>query len=334
MKASEMMKLNQLGSSELTVTALGLGGNTFGPPRIDEATTCRVIHAALDAGVNFIDTAIGYGGGQSEIFIGNALRGRRDQAVVATKFNFRNLDRADPISRIRDHCETSLGKLQTDYIDLFQVHNPSDVLTTSDLIATLAELVQEGKIRAYGASNYSGWRLVESRAAAAALGVPGFASIQNQYSLLYRRPEQEQLQACRRSSASFIPFHPLGGGFLTGKYHPSQSAPPGTRGAAGSPIIKKMSTERNWQIVADLDSWARDRGHSVVELSLAWLTAQPDVGTVIAGVSNEQQLMQNIAGASWELTEAEVAAVSALSDTGENAPSEDYAAQVGRRCAA
>ena len=324
------MKINQIGTSELEVAALGLGGNTFGPPRVDEPTTHQIIHAALEVGMNFIDTAIGYGAGQSEIFIGNALRGRRDAAVVATKFNFRDLDSTDPVTRIRAHCETSLGKLQTDYIDLFQVHYPSDAISTTDLIATLADLVQEGKIRAYGASNYSGWRLVEARAAASVLDVPGFASIQNQYSLLYRRPEQEQLQACRRAGASFIPFHPLGGGFLTGKYRKDEAAPAGTRGASGSPIVKNMSTDRNWQVVADLEAWAADHGHSVSELSIAWLVAQPDVATVIAGVSSQRQLEQNIVGANWVLTDAEVSEVSALSDTGENASSEDYAGQVGR----
>jgi aryl-alcohol dehydrogenase-like predicted oxidoreductase len=320
----------ELGRSGLQVSVLGLGGNTFGPPRIDSATTTKVIHAALTAGINFIDTAITYGGGQSETFIGKALRGRHDQAVVATKFNFLDLV-GDPRQRINDHCDESLRKLQTDHIDLLQVHTPSDEIATDDLLAALAELVEVGKIRAYGASNYSSWRLAESDHRARELGVAPFATVQNHYSLLYRRPEHELAQSCERYGVSLIPFHPLAGGFLTGKYQANQAPPPGTRGAAGSYIVDKMSNERNWGVVARLTEFAEQRGHSVAELAIAWLVAKPFVGSVITGLSNVDQLAQNVRGAEWVLTDDEVIAIDELSDDGDTAPTENYVSQLRRR---
>jgi aryl-alcohol dehydrogenase-like predicted oxidoreductase len=320
------VKTRSLGRSGLEVSVLGLGGNTFGPPRIDAATTTEVINAALDRGINFIDTAITYGGGESERYIGAALRGRRDQAVIATKFNFLDLD-GDPGERIRAHCDESLGKLQTDRIDLLQVHMPSGAIDTDDLLAELADLVDTGKIRAYGASNYASWRLAESCERAGELGVANFATVQNHYSLLYRRPEHELAPACLHYGVALIPFHPLAGGVLTGKYRPGAEPPRGTRGAAGSLIVGTMNTERNWPVISALADFAAQRGHTLAELALAWLIAKPFVGTVITGVSNVGQLKQNIAGAEWELTEDEVRAVDELADTGDVAPTENYIAQ-------
>lgn len=321
------MRTRPLGRSGLEVSVLGLGGNTFGPPRIDAMTTTQIIQAALDRGINFIDTAIGYGGGESERFIGAALRGRRDEAVVATKFNFIDLD-GDPVERIRAQCDESLGKLQTDRIDLLQVHLPSDAIGTDDLLAALAGLVDAGKIRAYGASNYASWRLAESAERARRLGVANFATVQNHYSLLYRRPEHELAQACQRYGVTLIPFHPLAGGVLTGKYRPGAEPPPGTRGAAGSLIVGAMNTERNWPIVSALTRFAAQRGHTLTELALAWLIAKPFVGTVITGLSNIGQLEQNVAGSEWELTDDEVHAVDELANTGDVNPTENYVTQV------
>jgi aryl-alcohol dehydrogenase-like predicted oxidoreductase len=323
------MITRELGCSGLQVSVLGLGGNTFGPPRIDSATTTQVIHAALAAGINFIDTAIMYGGGQSETFIGEALRGRRDQAVIATKFNFLDLV-GDPRQRIREHCDESLRKLQTDRIDLLQVHTPSDEIATDGLLTALAELVEAGKVRAYGASNYSSWRLAESDHRARALAVAPFATVQSHYSLLYRRPEHELAQACERYGVSLIPFHPLAGGFLTGKYKANEPPPPGTRGAAGSYIVDKMSNERNWEIVSQLTEFAEQRGHSVAELAIAWLVAKPFVGSVITGLSNVGQLEQNVRGAEWVLTDDEVREVDEISDTGDTTSTENYVSQLRR----
>jgi aryl-alcohol dehydrogenase-like predicted oxidoreductase len=312
---------------------------------MDERATCGVIHAALEAGVTFIDTAISYGDGQSERFIGTALAGgRRGRAVIATKFNFKDVA-GDPSVRIREHCEESLRKLRTDYIDLFQIHGPSDAIATSDMLACLADLKKSGKIRAYGASNYSSWRVAESHFTANELGVPPFASVQNHYNLLHRQPEQELIQALDRFGLSLIPYHPLGGGFLTGKYKMGEPAVSGTHyethtyervraeilkfGASdNSRLLTKLSTQTNWAIVGMLSEFARDHGHTVSELAIAWLASKPYVGSVIAGVSSVQQLQANIAGAEWQLSEDDCREIERLSDTGENAPVEHYRASL------
>ncbi|WP_075835768.1 aldo/keto reductase [Rhodococcus sp. YL-1] len=286
------MQYRKLGRSEIQVSVLGLGGNTFGPPRLDRDTSIQVIRAALDEGVTLIDTSNLYGSGRSESFIGEAITGRRNEAVIATKFNFAALDGEDPVRRIRRHCEESLSKIGTDFIDLYQVHMPSDEISTDELIETLAVLAEEGKIREYGVSNYASWRLAETQAAATRLQAPQPVSIQNQYSLLHRYPERELIQACERYGVSLIPYHPLAGGFLTGKYRKGEEPPPGTRGAAGSPIVRNMSTERNWQTVDELERFAANRGHTVTELAIAWLAAKPFVGSIIAGVSNVEQLAE------------------------------------------
>jgi aryl-alcohol dehydrogenase-like predicted oxidoreductase len=193
-----------LGGTDLQASVLGLGGNTFGPPRLDAAQSTRVIRAALERGVTFVDTAAVYGHGRSESFLGEALRGHRDETLIATKFNFIDLD-GDPADRVRAHCEQSLRRLATDRIDLLQVHLPTDVIHTDDLLGTLAGLRDAGKIRAYGSSNYASWRVAESALRAEALCLPGFVTAQNHYSLLHRRPEQDLVRACERYGVSLIP---------------------------------------------------------------------------------------------------------------------------------
>jgi aryl-alcohol dehydrogenase-like predicted oxidoreductase len=318
-----------LGESSLQASVLGLGGNTFGPPRLDAEQSTRVIHAALDLGVTFIDTAAVYGQGHSEVFLGAALRSHRDRTLLATKFNFLNLD-GEPAERVRAQCDQSLRRLETDHIDLLQVHLPTDVIDTDALLATLADLRDAGKVRAYGSSNYASWRIAESALRADALGVAGFATAQNHYSLLHRRPEQELLRACERYGVSLIPYHPLSGGYLTGKYRPGEPPPRGTRGAAGSVIVDRVTTDRNWQVVTRLRQFAEQRDRTVGELAIAWLVAQPVVGTVITGVSTVEQLEQNVRGAQWELTPDEITEVSAITDGSDNEPSEGYAPAASR----
>lgn len=320
------MITRQLGTSEIRASVLGLGGTNFQPRRLDERATREVIHAALDAGVTFIDTAIGYQ--SSEEFIGAALAGRRERAVIATKFNFVDLV-GDPKVRITEHCNESLRRLRTDYIDLFQIHDPSDVISTRDLLVCLAELRQSGKIRAYGASNYASWRVAESYFTASELGISQFASVQNEYSLLHRQPERELIQSLERFGLALIPFHPLGEGMLTGKYKMGEAPPAGTRGAQGSRgLVKKLNTPISWAILRMLTEFAGDHGRTISELAIAWLTAKRYVGSVIASVSNVKQLEANIAGAEWQLSEEDCREIDRLSDTGENAPSEDYYASV------
>ncbi len=300
------MEYRNLGGSELRASVVALGGNTFGPPRIDEAATHRVIHAAQDAGINFVDTAIGYGEGQSENYVGTALQGRRDKWLVATKFNFRNLEGKSVRERIFEHCETSLGKLQTDYIDLYQIHQPANI-NEDEMLRALDDLVKAGKVREIGSCNYQSWQMAENMFTARTMGTKHFITAQNHYNLLRRNIEQELTKFCDRYGASIIPFFPLAGGFLTGKYVRGEAAPPGTRGAEGSGIIKNSSTDRNWEILPALEDFVAERGHTMAELALAWLLANPTVGCVITGVSNTEQVAMNAKAAEWVLTPAEKA---------------------------
>jgi aryl-alcohol dehydrogenase-like predicted oxidoreductase len=308
------MQYRQLGNSDLSVSVVGLGGNTFGPPRIDEAMTHRVIHAAMDMGINFVDTAIGYGEGESEKYIGTALAGgRRDKMVVATKLNLRNLGDKTARQAVRENCETSLSKLQTDYIDLLQIHQPNREIEPDELLRAFDDLIQEGKVREIGACNYASWQMSESMFTARTLGTKSFISAQNHYNLLRRQIEAELTRFCAKYGVSIIPYFPLGGGFLTGKYRRNEPPPEGTRGAAGSGIIKNTSTDRNWEILPGLEDFATERGHSIGELAVAWLIANPAVGSVITGVSNVEQVTMNAKAAEWVLTPEEKSRVDGLS---------------------
>lgn len=295
-----------LGRSGIEVSSVGLGGNTFGPPRLDQDATTSVVRAALDAGVNFVDTAIVYGEGWSESFIGRALHGRRDEMVLATKCNFFHLGEQSPADHVRAQVRESLGKLDTDRIDLLQVHFPSDEVPVEELLGVLDELVRDGMVRAVGACNYASWRLAEAQCAAHELGTTTFVTVQNHHNLLARESDPEVLPYCRRNGIGFLPYHPLAGGFLTGKYRAGERPPAGTRGAAGSPIVASMRSEQNWQLLDQLEGFAAARGRAPGELAIAWLLADAAVSSVIAGVSNPQQLQANIAAATWVLSETEL----------------------------
>jgi aryl-alcohol dehydrogenase-like predicted oxidoreductase len=319
------MEHRRLGTSDVAVSAVGLGGNTFGPPRLDEKRASRVISAALDAGVDFIDTANVYGQGESEVYIGNAIHDRRDDVVLGTKFNLMGRGDAKLGEWITARADESLGKLRTDRIDLLQLHMPDPQVPTEELLEALDALVRAGKVRAIGCSNYSGWRLAESTLLAESLGTAAFVSVQNHYSLLHRHPEQELTSACERYSVSLIPYHPLGGGFLTGKYRPGEPPPPGSRGAAGSPIVERMSTERNWAIVEALETFAKERDHTVGELAIAWLLANEVVASVIAGASDTDQVAVNVGAAAWTLSAEEKATVDEIAATSDGEPAEAFA---------
>lgn len=295
----------RLGTSDLEVSVVGLGGNTFGPPRLDAEQSARVIHAALDLGVNFVDTAIGYGEGHSEEFIGNALGNRRDEMLIATKFNFRDLGEQTPGQRIAAHAEDSLRKLGTDHIDLYQIHQASPNVPAEEILTALDKLVREGKVRAIGASNYSSWRLAEAEFLSRELGTARFVTVQNYYHLFARQTESEVDPFCTKYNLSILPFHPLGGGFLTGKYHLGVPPPAGSRGDVGSGIIDAMTTEQNWARLGQIEKFCADRGRGVGELAIAWLISNPVVGSVIAGVSNVDQLNANVSAVGWTLTPEE-----------------------------
>lgn len=305
-----MLPRRSLGSSGIEVSLLGLGGNVFGPPRLDLDATRRVIDAAIDLGVNFVDTAIVYGEGQSESLLGEVLDGRRDAFVIATKFNFRGRGERTIAEHVRAQAHESLRKLRTDVIDLYQMHHaPGDDIDMVEVLQALAELVREGKVRAIGACNFSAWRLAECAQVSAANDWPRFETAQNYWHLLARGLEAEVVPYAQRHGIGVLPYHPLAGGYLTGKYVFGQERPAGTRGAAGSPIINTMESPANFERVQALTQIAADHGRPVSELAIAWLASRSVVSSVIAGASNPAQLEQNAAGAAWQLDEQTLKAI-------------------------
>lgn len=304
------MERRRIGTSDLEVTVMGLGGNTFGPPRLDAEASSRNIHRALDLGVNFIDTALIYGQGNSESFIGEAIKGRRDEVILATKYHLRDMGDSSVAERTVEHCDKSLAALRTDHIDLFQLHFPPvNSIPPEEILAPLGALVQAGKIRYVGVSNYSSWRHAQYVEVARAEGLPELVSMQNHYNLLRRYAELETLPYCSASGVGFVPYFPLAGGVLTGKYHPGQPAPPGSRGAAGSPIVERSRTPENEAIAEALRAYAGERGRSLLDLAMAWLLAHPEVSTVITGTSTPEQVESNVAATEWVLTPEEKDAI-------------------------
>ena len=301
------MKYRQIGNSRLQVSVIGLGGNTYGPPRIDQEMTSRNMHRAQELGINFVDTAAGYGRGESETYIGNALKDRREDWVIATKFNLRNREPNESVrDRIFKHCENSLAKLQTEYIDLYQIHFPDPAVSAEEVLDPMMELVLQGKVRYIGESNYSAWRHMQMIELARKVGGSEMVSSQNHYNILRRHVELEILPFCAANNVGFLPYFPLGGGYLTGKYVPGQPAPEGTRGAAGSPIVTRTRSERNEVLLPLLEAYARERGRSVLDLAFAWLVAHPQVSSVIAGQSSPEQVEANARSSDWEMTPQEL----------------------------
>lgn len=316
------MEYRKLGNTDLEVSVVGLGGNVYGPPRLDQETGSKNIDHAMELGVNFLDTAIGYGEGQSETIIGNALKGKRDKMIIATKFNLRS--RKEDVS-VYDHimgqAEDSLSKLQTDHIDLYQIHLPVPTLSEEEVLEPMAKLHEQGKIRYLGECNYGAWRHAVTNAAAEKKGWPQMVSSQNNYNILRRHVELEIIPYCERSNIAFLPYFPLGGGFLTGKYQPGKEPPEGSRGAEGSGIISKTRNARNEALLAKLEAFTAERGHTVLELAFAWLLAHPCIPSVIAGTSSIAQIDGNVAAGEWRLTPEEleeVNQIAAWDGTGES----------------
>jgi aryl-alcohol dehydrogenase-like predicted oxidoreductase len=309
------MDLRNLGHSGLKVSAIGLGCNNFGM-RIDQAQTQAVVDAALDAGINFFDTADIYGGSQSEVFLGQALAGKRDRAIVATKF-------ANPMGEgayrrggsrryIVSAVEASLKRLNTDRIDLYQMHVPDADTPIEETLRALDDLVRDGKVLYLGNSNFSGWQIADADWVSKTQGLERFVSAQNNYSLLERNAEREVLPACERFGLGFLPFFPLASGLLTGKYQRGEAPPEGTRLAAWGARGQAALSERNFDRVEKLQAWALDHGHSLLELAFAWILGHPVVSSVIAGATSPAQIAANAKGADWKLTPDQVDEVAKL----------------------
>ncbi|HEY2375665.1 MAG TPA: aldo/keto reductase [Gemmatimonadaceae bacterium] len=300
------MQRRHIGSLEVSI--VGLGGNNFGR-RLDADATARVVHAALDAGVTFFDTAELYGDGLSEQYLGRALRVRRRDAIIATKFGHKSAprDRRGQPANVRRAADASLQRLGTDYIDLFQLHSPDSTTPIAETLGALDELVRAGKVREVGCSNFSVDQIREAEHAVQ----PGHArsvSVQNEYSLIHREPEADVLPECERRGLAFIPYFPLASGLLTGKYRKDRPVPKGTRLAEGNDTL----SDENLSIVEELVHFAESRKHTLLELSFAWLLAHPMVSSVIAGATKPEQIRANAAAADWKLSAEERAAVDAL----------------------
>jgi aryl-alcohol dehydrogenase-like predicted oxidoreductase len=303
------MRQQPLGRSGLSVSVVGLGCNNFGR-RLDSARARDVIDAALDAGVTFIDTADIYGGrGASERMIGDALEGRRDRAVLATKFGMDVGDdggapRRGSRAYARRALDNSLRRLRTDYVDLLYYHEPDGVTPLAETLGALGELADEGKIRAFGVSNLDTDQLRE----AAALGDPRLAALQNEYSLLEREAEREQLPICREHGIGFVPYFPLAHGVLTGKFRRGEEPPAGTRVASRPHLLTDTVFDR----VEALEAFAAERGRTLLELAFAGLSSQPGVASVIAGAMSPGQVAANAAAGEWELGPDDLEALARL----------------------
>lgn len=309
------MELRRLGSSGLKVSLIGLGCNNFGM-RIDQAQTRMVVDAALDCGINFFDTADIYGGSKSEVFLGEALRGRRDMAVIGTKF-------ANPMGEgaynrggarryIVKAVEDSLKRLNTDHIDLYQMHVPDADTPIEETLRALDDLVRAGKVLYIGNSNFSGWQIADADWTSRTGGLERFVSAQNNFSLLERGVERDVLPACERFGLALLPYFPLASGFLTGKYRRGEAPRQGTRLAAWGPRGAAALSDRNFDRLEALEAWAEARGRRILDLAFAWLLGHGAVSSVIAGATTPEQVQANAKCAEWILTPAEVAEVRAL----------------------
>lgn len=311
------MQYRSLGKSGLRVSAIGLGTNQFGG-KVDADGVARIIHRALDVGVNFIDTADTYTGGRSEETIGQAIAGRRDEVVLATKVASKvgdgpNMSGASR-KRIMDGVEASLRRLNTDYIDLYQIHRFDPHTPFDETMRALDDLVRSGKVRYIGASNYAAWQLCRANDVAEMAGGVQFVSIQPHYHMLERGIERETVPYCQEFGIGIIPYFPLAGGFLTGKYAEGAPPPSGSRGET-SPYVQRYFTPENFHKVAVWSDFARRHGRTMSQLAVAWLLARPQVSSAITGVTSIAQLDDNVKAADWELSTAEMEEIDALAET-------------------
>jgi aryl-alcohol dehydrogenase-like predicted oxidoreductase len=310
------MEYRQLGDSGLTVSVVGLGCNNFGR-RLDAASTDAVVNAAVDAGITLFDTADIYRGehGFSEELLGKALGARRDEVVIATKFGgdlggVNGPDWGVRGSRryIRKAVESSLQRLGTDWIDLYQLHFPDPVTPIEETLAALSELVAEGKVRYIGSSQFAGWQVVDADWTARSNGLEHFISAQNQYSLLERDVEDELVPACEHVGVGILPFFPLASGLLTGKYKRGATAPDGSRLATQPERLAQADFDK----IEALETFAAERDLTMIDVAIGGLAAQPAVASVIAGATKPEQIAQNVAAGTWSPTPADLAALDEL----------------------
>ena len=320
------MKYRDLGTTGLTVSEVGFGVWTVSTGwwgKIEEAQGVDLLVKAFDHGVNLFDTGDTYGLGYGEEILAKALKGQRHDIVISTKFGYDfythqeregHTERPQDFSPefIRYACEQSLRRLDTDYIDLYQMHRPDPATPIEETLRALDDLVRQGKVRYIGCSNFEAWQIVEAAWTSDASGIARFTSAQPEYSLVNRQIEAQVLPVCGRYGLGILPYFPLAHGFLTGKYRRDEELPPGARLTLSESARERRLTASNFDLLERLAAFTGERGHTVIELAFAWLLAHSEVSSVIAGASTPQQLEQNAAAAGWTLSDADVSEIEGL----------------------
>jgi aryl-alcohol dehydrogenase-like predicted oxidoreductase len=311
----EDMEYRKLGNAGVRVSVIGIGTNRFGTDNVPQSEVNNIIDAAVDHGINHIDTADSYVHGHSEETLGVALKGRWDKFVVASKFWYPVGDGPNDRGTSRYHMmnalESSLRRLQSDHIDLYYIHRWDEFTPIEETLRALDDMVTAGKIRYAGVSAFAAWQLAHANLLADVRGWMPIAVIQSEYHLLERHVEREVLPYCRIHNVGLVPFRPLAGGFLTGKYKQGTPPPPGSRGAVGESLNTYM-TETNYARIEKLQAWAAGRGRGLNELAEAWLLAQPMVCSVISGATQLDQFLSNVQAADWVLTEEDLSEIDNL----------------------
>lgn len=307
------MEYRQLGNSGVRVSVIGIGTNRFGSQKV----VSDIIDAAIELGINHIDTANAYVQGRSEETLGVALKGRWDKFVLASKFWYPTGDGTNDRGTSRYHImsavEDSLRRLQSDHIDLYYVHRWDEYTPIEETLRTLDDLIRAGKVRYVGVSDFASWQLANANLLAEVRGWTPIVVIQSEYNLLERHVEREVLPYCRAHNVGFVPYAPLAGGFLTGKYKRDKPAPAGSRGERHDSVRRYM-TDAYYDKIEKLDAWAKERGRGLNELAQAWLLAQPQVCSVISGATKLEHVLSNVKAADWVLTAGELAQVNAVLD--------------------
>jgi len=314
------MEYRTLGNSGLKVSAVSLGANNFGG-RSDMAETQAVVDKALEAGITMIDTADIYppipgGEGKSEEYLGKALGARRKDIILASKWGMA-MGKGPYMSGgsrryIFNAVEASLKRLNTDYIDLYQMHFPDPSTPIEETLMALGDLVKQGKVRYIGCSNFKGYQIVDAAHKARQLGVPQFISVQNYYNILRRDIEDERLPAALMTGVGLLPYFPLANGLLTGKYKRGETPAADTRFGKGSGMASVELTSRNFDLVGKLEAFGKQRGLSVLQIAVGWLLAQPGVASLMAGATKPEQIDQNIAAANTKLPADDIAALNEI----------------------
>ncbi len=309
------MIYRKIGKSGVKVSVIGIGTNRFGLGPTDQKAVNAIIDAAIDLGINHLDCANVYQDGKSETVLGTALKGKWDKFFLATKFFFPTgegpNDRGASRYHIMNAVESSLKRLQHDHIDLYYLHRWDQDTPIEETLSALNDLIQQGKVRYIGASDFTSWQLAQANMLAEFKNWHPFTALQSHYHMLERSVESEVIPYCQATNVGFIPYFPLAGGFLTGKYQKNKPVEPGSRGE-NSEYVQKYMTDKNYDTITNLSRWANDHGHQMNELAIAWLLAQPQVASVISGATRLEQVFLNAKASDWVLSEEDVHEINQL----------------------